>query len=191
MKKLIAMFLSVLMLASLATAAFAEASESSDGTATVQIDYITLSKDEYTYEGGVDTNITDVGLTIWLPEYLFDGVQELTEEDEDRGFLAKMQDVEGGPLAFSIVELGTDQVESLEQYAGYLLTHEGYANVQMAEINGIDAVLYYMPDMDMEAVSFHMTNNNILEFYFTPASDEACSDLIRAMICSIVVTEEE
>ena len=108
MKKTIAILLALLMLSSLAVAAFAEAAESSDST-TVQIDYIELSKDEYNYEDGVEATVSDVGLKIWLPQYLVDGNQELTEEDDSKGFLLKMQDVQGGPLAFSVATLGTDQ----------------------------------------------------------------------------------
>ena len=101
-----------------------------------------------------------------------------------------MQDVQGGPLAFSVATLGTDQVESLEQWAAYLLTHDGYSTVQMVNVNGIDAVAYYIPSMDTETISFHMTNNDILEFYFSPFTDEDCHDMIRAMICSIEAAED-
>lgn len=189
MKKTIAILLALLMLSSLAVAAFAEAAESSDST-TVQIDYIELSKDEYNYEDGVEATVSDVGLKIWLPQYLVDGNQELTEEDDSKGFLLKMQDVQGGPLAFSVATLGTDQVESLEQWAAYLLTHDGYSTVQMVNVNGIDAVAYYIPSMDTETISFHMTNNDILEFYFSPYTDEDWHDMIRALICSIEAAED-
>ena len=189
MKKTIAILLALLMLSSLAVAAFAEAAESSDST-TVQLDYIELSKDEYNYEDGVEATVSDVGLKIWLPQYLVDGNQELTEEDDSKGFLLKMQDVQGGPLAFSVATLGTDQVESLEQWVAYLLTHDGYSNVQMVNVNGIDAVAYYISSMDTETISFHMTNNDILEFYFSPFTDEDCHDMIRAMICSIEAAED-
>ena len=67
MKKLIAILLALLMLSSLSVAAFAEATESSDST-TVQLDYVELSKDEYNYDGGVETTVGDLGLKIWLPE---------------------------------------------------------------------------------------------------------------------------
>ena len=189
MKKLIAILLALLMLSSLAVAAFAEATESSDST-TVQLDYVELSKDEYNYDGGVEATVSDVGLKIWLPEYLFDGNQELTEEDDSKGFLLKTQDVQGGPLAFSVATLGTDQVESLEQWVAYLLTHDGYSTVQMVNVNGIDAVAYYIPSMDTETISFHMTNNDILEFYFSPYTDEDWHDMIRALICSIEAAED-
>ena len=199
MKKLIAILLALLMLSSLSVAAFAEATESSDST-TVQLDYVELSKDEYNYDGGVEATVSDVGLKeatvsdvglkIWLPQYLVDGNQELTEEDDSKGFLLKTQDVQGGPLAFSVATLGTDQVESLEQWVAYLLTHDGYSAVQMINVNGIDAVAYYIPSMDTETISFHMTNNDILEFYFSPFTDEDCHDMIRAMICSIEAAED-
>ena len=190
MKKLIAIVLSVLMLSSLANA-FAESPESSDDTTTVQLDYIELSKDEYNYTDGVETTISNIGLKIWLPQYLFDGELELTEEDDNRGYLVKLQDVQGGPLTFSVAALGTDQVESLEQWAGYLLMHDdNYSNVQMLNINGIDAVAYYVPSMDTEVISFHLSNNDIIEFYFSPFADEDWSEMIRAMICSIEITDE-
>ncbi len=101
-----------------------------------------------------------------------------------------MQDVQGGPLAFSVAALGTDQVESLDQWAAYLMTHDEYSNVQMLNINGIDAVAYYVSSMDTEAISFHMSNNDIIEFYFSPFTDEDWSEMIRAMVCSIEVTED-
>lgn len=182
MKKYLAMLLAVLLLASLSSAAFAEST-------TVEIDTVELSIDDWNYEGGVTTTISNVGIKIWLPEYLVDGEQELTEEEESRGFLLKMEDVEGGPLAFAVAGLGAD-IESLEEYAAYLLTNDGYTSVKMADINDIPALVYYMPSLDTEAVAFHLNNNDILELYFTPAADEACSDLIRAMISSIQVAED-
>ena len=189
MKKFTAILLALLMLSSLAAAAFAETTESSDST-TVQLDYVELSKDEYNYQDGVETTISNIGLKIWLPQYLFDGNQELTEEDDNQGYLLKMLDVQGGPLTFSVAALGTDQVESLEQWVAYLLTHDGYSNVQMVNVNGIDAVAYYVPSMDTEVMSFHMNNNDILEFYFSPFTNEDWSEMIRAMICSIEVSED-
>ena len=190
MKKITAILLALLMLSSLAVTAFAEAAESADSSTTVSLDYVELSKDEYNYDGGVEATVSDVGLQIWLPEYLYDGNQELTEEDDSKGFLVKMQDAQGGPLAFSVATLGTDQVESLEQWVAYLLTHDGYSNVQMVNVNGIDAVAYNIPSMDTETISFHMNNNDILEFYFSPFSDEDWNEMIRAMICSIEVAED-
>ena len=189
MKKIIAILLAILMLSSLASAAFAEAAESSD-TTTVQIDYVELSKDDYDYIDGVETTISNIGLKIWLPEYLFDGQLELTEEDDSNGYLLKMQDVQGGALTFSVAALGTDQVESLELWEGYLLTHDGYSKVQMVNVNGIDAVAYYVPTMDTEVISFHLSNNDILEFYFSPFSDEDWNEMIVAMISSIDIAED-
>lgn len=182
MKKYLAMLLAVLMLASLSSAVFAEST-------TVEIDSVELSIDDWNYEGGVTTTISNVGIKIWLPEYLVDGELELTEEDEEHGYLLKMEDVEGGPLAFSVAGMGVE-IESLEAYAAYLLTNDNFTSVTMADINGIPALLYYVPAMDTEVVAFHLNNDDILEFYFAPAADEACSDLIRAMISSIQVAED-
>ena len=178
MKKLLAVLLAVSVLFALSSAAFAEESGEVSDIQTVEVSYVELSLDDWNYVNGQFVTLSNIGLSIWIPDSFVE--YEVTDEEYDAGTLVKLGDDD---LSLTVQTLGIE-VDSLTDWLGYIVS-QGFSYPTLADINGLDAVLYNAPAMDVQVVSFRLTNGDILEFYFYPASNPDNADFMRAMICSL------
>ena len=168
------------LLCSVSSVAFATETQSVETLEIDETGFVELSIDDWNYVNGSFVTISDLGLSMWLPDGFTE--DELTEDELEKQYLAKVSDEY---LELSIATVGVE-CDYLTAWYDYIV-QKGFSNPMFAEINGIDAVLYNVPAMDLQVVSFLLTNKDILEFYFTPVSDPENQDVIRAMICSIDV----
>jgi len=168
MKKMLAIVLTVLMVCSLTSPAWAAVKKIPSATdEALVLDWEDTSAiveegdgDFYTFE--------DAAVMIWIPKELES--LELDEEDLEAGFIGYFYDEEDD-YTVSVV-LGDVGVESLDEWKTVLKDEMEIADVGNCVINGYEAVIYSDAEEDYFCVDFIMESGRLLEFTFSPYSDE-------------------
>lgn len=186
MKKMLAIVLTVLMVCSLASPAWAAVTKTPATTDEVLTldweDVSALAGDEdgdfYTFD--------NVAVMIWIPKEL-ESI-ELDEEDLEAGFIGYFYDEEDD-YTISVV-LSDVGVESLEEWKTVLEDEMGITDIGDCIINGYEAVMYSDEEEDYFCVDFIMESGNLLEFTFAPYSDDDFFAGSTVIISSIQPLEE-
>lgn len=171
MKKLFALMM-VLALSLCSFAALAEAP-----TALNWSDFQAITD---SVEGDFYT-FSDYALQMWVPGYF--QKNEISEEEAAQGFISYMTTPDG---AYSMVIQALDvNGMSIDDYANAVSQVEGVSNVTRMTVNGLDCVNYDIKDKDVSCVSFTTQSGKVLEFSFSPVSDEGFASLVACMTASI------
>lgn len=128
----------------------------------------------------------EIAVKMYVPDAL--QMTELTDEDRESGYIAYFM-TEDESAAVSVMYVDADGME-LEEYQTYL---EGEADVDEVEagiLNGVPVLTYTMPENDTACVSLATEAGYILEFAFSPTSDEGFESVAQIMIASIQPDEQ-
>ena len=175
MKKLGILFLAVL-LSVLAVSVFAE-------TAEVQVinwetDMLPQLGDQIELGDFYDYEIFN--MKMWVPKFLTQ--LEVTEDEKKMGYVDKFASEDGKrALAVYAADIGKD----FETYYKDLLQDSDVANVKLAEVNGLHAILYQKVSLDWQIFSFTAGGNNVVELYFLPASDAEYAPFMQITASSV------
>lgn len=164
MKKLIALFVALVLCLGMTTAAFAE----DIPTVSISWEEVEPTVIENGWEGEFVT-LDDIGLKVWLPTALEE--IELTDEDLEDGFIAYfMSEDETLSIGVTVHEAGA----TFDDYIAYLQEIEVLA-LQIVNVNGADFISYTFTndnDVDCNVVSLINDDGDILEFAFTAGDPE-------------------
>ncbi len=127
--------------------------------------------------------VSDFGIAMWVPVQLHE--VELTEEDVENGYVSYLTtDDEDAAVAIICAD---GEGMTLEDYMAYLESAEDVSGVEYGLVNGIEAVSYeYEGNMN---VAFITDAGYILEFTFSPMSDEGFATVASIMAASIQTME--
>lgn len=128
----------------------------------------------------------EIAVKMYVPDAL--QMTELTDEDRESGYIAYFM-TEDESAAASVMYVDADGME-LEEYQTYL---EGEADVDEVEagiLNGVPVLTYTMPENDTACVSLATEAGYILEFAFSPISDEGFESVAQIMMASIQPDEQ-
>ena len=171
MKKLFALTM-VLALCLCSFAALAEAPAELNWT-DFQVITDSVEGDFYTF--------SDYNLQIWVPSYFQEG--EITEEESAEGIIGYMTTPDG---AYSMVIQDVDvSGMSVDEYAEALAQVEGVSGIEKMTVNGLSAVGYDINDRDVSTMAFFTESGRVLEFSFSPISDEGFAQMATCMTASI------
>lgn len=195
MKKLLAMILSIMMLA-LPCAGLADANTTTDtetaDTGDGMIEF-TYDADAIAQAGieGEFIGLGDLGLQFFLPNTLI--AQEMTEEQTASGAIA-LYSTEDGTNSMSIgygmaVDAEGNTVTTLEELANAYAA-AGCEEIEYATINGIPCMSYSIKASDVGGVAILFDDGTQLTFNFAPASDENFALPTYAVLSSIMFSDD-
>lgn len=179
MKKLIALFLALVLCLGVTTAAFAE-------TTDVQQIYWADESADCDVESGVFYTLNRVGLDIWIPGYM--SVNDLDEEAIDLGFIAQFVNEDQSCVVGVTLN---DQDTTYDEYYDILVGY-GIEQIHQAYINDLPVIIYrYVRGENDESnvVALVTTDGYVLEFIFTGEDVDFLIDS-RYIASSIQLTEE-
>lgn len=129
--------------------------------------------------------LNQVAVKFWLPAMLQS--VELSDEDVANGYLAYFAD-EKGEAAVAVTYANAEGA-SVEEYADYLKTADGVAEVELCVVNGLPAVTYKMPGNDSVNITFATQAGYLLEITMAPLSVENADMVWGAVAASIQAAE--
>ena len=182
MKKLFALVLALLMLASVACAAAETAQEEMP---TVEISWEDVAALADKYEGDF-VSVADLGLYMYLPSS-FANVDP-TEEQAAAGVIAILASEElGGAVSITYQNMGDYDLNSFIEE----LKNVGATGFEMDAVNGLPALSY---DLDVDGVKtsslvFEEGENNTITFSFAPMDSETFREVAVFMGASIQAAE--
>lgn len=185
MKKLMAVLLVLSLLVSSA-AVFAQAETTADAEA-VELnwaDFEELIKNE-NWEGGF-FSFDEVAIKFFVPEIFLP--VELDDEMREDGYIAffATEDETAG-IGVQYIDA---EIEDIDVYIE-ALKELGVTDAEKMTINGLTAVSYTNPDdEDVICLSMVTEKGYVLEFAFSPASDEGFLAVSRVMVASIQESED-
>lgn len=172
MKKIFATLFALMIALCLMTTAFAQE--------TMTINWEDVDIESSGIEGSYYT-FDEVAIIVWIPDVLEN--LELTQEEVDNGLIGKFEVSDGSAGVYVQYLTGAEGwdinnvVENVQ--------NAGAKDIELAVLNGIDAVTYTIEEVDANYVAMVSDSGNVLQFIFTPASDEdflAVTGLIAASI---------
>ena len=182
MKKLIALLLGILILASISCVAYADtekqdvmpveppADEENDETPEYYWEDLEPYLKALGLEGGF-YSLSYYGLDIWVPDDL--EFQTLTDEEIENGKIAYATDAEENRKLVIANLVFDQQVESLYEWQDILKKQEGIEDSVICYINDLIVLEYLMPEEDCFVCDLRVNDGSILEFIWWPFSDEA------------------
>ena len=185
MKKLMAVLL-VLSLLIGSAAVFAQAETTADAEA-IELnwaDFEELLKDESW--AGDFFSFDEVAIKFYVPEMFLP--VELDDEMREEGYIAYfMPEDETAGIGVQYIDAEIDDIDVYIE----ALKELGVTDVQKMMINGLTAVSYTNPD-DEDVICLAMVTEKgyILEFAFSPVSDEGFLAVSTVMIASIQESED-
>lgn len=182
MKKLIALLLAVLLLASIPSVAFAAGNKQAVAPAETPVEQETDDTPEYYWSDlepylealgleGQFYTFNYYGLDIWVPDEL--EFQELTDEDIENGMIAYATD-EDENWIFAVTNLVYEQkIKSLYEWQDILKKYEGIEESVICYVNDLIVLEYLVPEKDCFVCDLRVSDGSILEFVWAPFSDQA------------------
>ena len=126
-------------------------------------------------------SFNDYSLQIWVPNYFQEG--EIGDEEATAGIIGYMTTTDG---AYSMVIQDVDvNGMSIDEYADALAQVEGVSGIEKMTVNGLAAVSYDIKDKDVGTIAFTTESGRVLEFSFSPISDEGFAQMATCMTASI------
>ena len=188
MKKRTALFLTLAMAASFVfggTSVFAEAAEE-PAAETTELNWSDVEGqiEESGIEGEFVT-FDQIAMKVWVPSVLKE--VELTEEDVEKGYIGYYA-TDDQAAAMAIVYVNVDGMD-LDTYQEQLSEDEDVKNPARMVINGYDCLNYDLASNDSTNIAFATEMGAILEFTFSPISDEGFSATAALMAASIQPAE--
>lgn len=128
----------------------------------------------------------EIAVQMWVPNVL--QPVELTDEDKENGYIGYFA-TEEQDAAAAVQYVDVDGM-SLDEYMEYLQGEDGVKDPEYVIVNGIQCISYDIPDTDTTCISFETQAGYILEFSFSPMSDEGFQAVIAFMGASIMPEAE-
>ena len=170
MKKLLAVIVALMLLAS---AAIAEAPALSWSDFEPVLEAGGVTGQFYTFD--------EIAIKIWLPDGM--NAVELTDEDKANGYIGYyMPEDQSATVAVMYVDVNG---MSLEEYGNYLTSEAGATEVEVGTVNGFPCVSYKLPEQDTVSVAFTTEAGYVLEVTCSPASEENADLVWGAVVSSI------
>lgn len=123
----------------------------------------------------------EIAVMMYVPDVLKE--TELTDEDREAGYIGYYT-TEDETAAVSVMYVDAQGMD-LEQYQEYLEGESDVDEIDPGIINDIDVLTYTLPEKDAACVSIATEAGYILEFAFTPVSDEGFASVAQIMMASI------
>lgn len=183
MKKLFAIVLSLCMLF---TAFGAVAAAEEETISEINWSDYESQVEEAGWEGNFVSFADVIAIQIWVPTAM--EAAEVTDEEAEGGILGYYQTEDGSRL-LTVMYVDAEGM-SLEEYAAQVEEEYGATDIDYAVVNGILMLSYKTEDTDMGFVTMTTEAGYILEFGFSPMSDEDFVGVMAAMIASIQAVEE-
>lgn len=185
MKKLMAVLLVLSLLVSSA-AVFAQAETKTEDEA-VELnwaDFEELIKNE-NWKGDF-FSFDEVAVKFFVPEIFLPA--ELDDEMREEGYIAYfMPEDETAEIGVQYIDAGIEDIDAYIE----ALKELGVTDAEKMTINGLTAVSYTNPDdEDVVCVAMVTEKGYILEFAFSPVSDEGFLAVSRIMVASIQPSED-
>ena len=199
MKKLIALLLVVLMLASIPCAAFAAEAKQEVEPIETPVEEGADETPEYYWENlepylevfgleGQFYTLSYYGLDMWVPDGL--EFQELSDEELEKGLIAYATDADEN-WVFEVVNLVYDQqIESLNEWQDILKEQEGIEESVLCYVNDLIVLEYMLPEKDCFVCDLRVNDGSILEFIWGPFSDEIYAVNTGFMSNSLMASDE-
>ena len=124
--------------------------------------------------------LEEAGMKFWLPEefHVADFLDDLRQYAYIGYFVTSDEDA-----AFAMQYLDTGGM-TLDDYAKFV-ARMGGEDISFVNINGINAISYMITTRDTKGISFVDSDGYLLEFSFTPATDEKYSPYFSVIASSI------
>ncbi len=199
MKKLIALLLVVLMLASLPCTAFAAEEKQQVVPVEEPVEEEPDETPEYYWKDlepylealgleGQFYSLTYFGLDMWVPDDL--EFQELSDEEIEQGLIAYATDADES-RTFVVANLVYDQqIESLYEWQEILKEQEGIEESVICYVNDLIVLEYMLPEKDCFVCDLRVNDGSILEFIWGPFSDEVYAVSAGFMANSLMLPTE-
>ena len=199
MKKLIALLLVVLMLASIPGAAFAAEAKQEVEPIETPVEEGADETPEYYWENlepylevfgleGQFYTLSYYGLDMWVPDGL--EFQELSDEELEKGLIAYATDADEN-WVFEVVNLVYDQqIESLNEWQDLLKEQEGIEESVLCYVNDLIVLEYMLPEKDCFVCDLRVNDGSILEFIWGPFSDKTYAVITGFMSNSLMLPDE-
>lgn len=199
MKKLIALMLGILMLASIPCVAFAVVKKQDVEPVEVPVEEETDEIPEYYWENlepylevlgleGRFYSLTYFGLDMWMPDDL--EFQDLTDEELEEGLIAYATDADENWKLMVVNLVYDQQIESLYEWQDILKEQEGIEDSVICYVNDLIVLEYMLPEKDCFVCDLRVNDGSILEFIWGPFSDEAYAVNTGFMSNSLMVSDE-
>ena len=179
LKRIFALMISLLLL--LAGAAAAEP-ETEATTEESESPFTVVRWEDYQDE--IFTSIDQVNLKMWMPDF-FEEV-ELSQEDKDQGIIACYTNDPETLEYCAVVTLKITELKDIADYTEYVVG-TGVTECELDLINDIPSLIYKIPGKDALYVAMMGSEGALLEFTFSPASDEDYAKVCWIMIASMQV----
>ena len=165
-------FLMVLCLCLLCTAAFAE-------------DVIELKWEDYAEAEAQgepqELVIPDLGaVDFWIPSFLNEADPALVEGPFQPAALYVSEDGNYGLAIFQM------QIDDLEGYINMMMTEGGGSNSRNIMVNGVSCIAYEVEENDMECLFFPITDSIALTFSCSPLNGDEDWDIVKGAIFASV-----
>lgn len=182
-KKLFALMLAGTMVLGGSYPVLAEETEANE----INWEDVAPAVEEAGWEGDFVT-FDEIAVQIFVPDVLLP--TELTDEDREQGYIGYYM-TEDETAAVSVMYVDMEST-TMEEYQAYLEEEPDVDEIETGVINGIPVITYTMPESDTACVSITTEAGYVLEFAFSPVSDEGFEAVAQIMMASIQeeVTEE-
>ena len=136
---------------------------------------------------GSSVSFDEIAIQMWVPDEL--KAAELTEDDREEGYIGYfMSEDEKAAAAVMYVDVGGTDLSS---YKAMLEQDETVSGVDEGVLNGLACITYDIKEADASCAAFATQGGYILEFTFSPVSDEHYKMLFGVMLSSIRSIEVE
>ena len=129
--------------------------------------------------------IGETGMSMWIPSIFHD--VELTQEDVDAGMVAFLSTEEAD--AFVTVMFMDLEGSTFDDVYENILADSDYTEVDKGIINGLPAISYVYEEGDTMTVAFVNDEGGVLQFMFSPKSNEGFAAVASFMMASIQIAE--
>ena len=185
LRKLMALLLALVMCLSLAS--FALADEEAEDAEIPELNWEDVAEEVEASIPGEFVVFDEIYAAMYVPDIMLP--QELTEEDVEAGYIAYFA-TEEEDAAIAVMYVDGEGMD-LEAYFDFLAEEDGITDLEVVIINGIVYVSYVIPETDCMCLATDTEMGYILEFTFSPYSDEDYSQLAALVAMSIQPVEEE
>lgn len=187
-KRYLALLLTGVLTFGAASSVFAEEAqtealtEAETAVQTNEISWETIAPavEDAGWEGDFIT-FDEIAVKMFLPSVL--KPTELTEEDKEQGYIGYYM-TEDETAVVSVMYVNTEGMD-LDGYQEYLKGENDVTDIETGIINEIPVLTYSMPENDTACVSIATQAGYILEFAFSPVSDEGFASVAQIMMASI------
>ena len=129
--------------------------------------------------------IGETGMAMWIPSVFHD--VELTQEDVDAGMVAFLSTEDAD--AFVTVMFMDLEGSTFDDVYANILADSDYTEVEQGISNGLPAITYTYEEGDTMTVAFVNDEGGVLQFMFSPKSNEGFAAVASFMMASIQIAE--